>query len=313
MACPARPFFTLMQCKSPITIKTKRYRDQLIYGEFMQVPCGKCLICQANRRQEIATRLQVEADKAVTTWFVTLTYEDEYLTYGYLVDEDTGEELYLPILNKKELQNYFKKVRINLTRKLGSDVFAEWNALHPLKYFACGEYGPSGHRPHYHFVFLNLPPAVDPIFFSDMWQKGSVTCRQGELNAYAYCGKYMIKHSNMPSYFKTWIIQSNGMGKSYIDENTIKWHTSDLRNRNYIRINGHKVAMPRYIKQKLYSVDDLIKLKYIHNKNLQNGEYEKFERARSLRGFVRYDRAVMDNLNYRIMMNFNNSLKYDSK
>lgn len=278
----------------------------------MQVPCGKCLICQANRRQEIATRLQVEADKAISTWFVTLTYSDENLPYGYLIDEDTGEELYLPVLDKKELQNYFKKLRMNITRKLGKDTFKEWNDNYPLKYFACGEYGPTGHRPHYHFVFLNLPPKIDPIIFNDLWQKGSTTCRHGELNAYAYCGKYMIKHDNMPSYFKTWIIQSNGMGKSYIDDNTIKWHSSDLRNRNYIRLNGHKVAMPRYIKQKLYNDDQLIRLKYIHVKNVEEGKYDRYERSRSLRGFIRYDRALNDNLNYRIMSNFLNSLKYDS-
>lgn len=66
--------------------------------------------------------------------FVTLTYAPEHVPQ--LVDTSSGEVSLS--LNKKHLQNWFKRIRRNFQiKKIKAD----------FKYFACGEYGPRTLRP----------------------------------------------------------------------------------------------------------------------------------------------------------------------
>ena len=63
--------------------------------------------------------------------FITLTYNNNNLPkYKSLV--------------KKELQDFFKRLR----KKYGEGI----------RYYACGEYGPKGKRPHYHAIIFGWKP-----------------------------------------------------------------------------------------------------------------------------------------------------------
>lgn len=106
---------------------------------FMAVPCGKCLLCRDKKSQDWGLRATCESLYSKTLpLFVTLTYNDvTYPAYG---------------LDKVAVQNFFKRLRINLER-LNYDCSG-------LRYFACGEYGSHpnyGHRAHYHLVLWNFP------------------------------------------------------------------------------------------------------------------------------------------------------------
>ena len=305
-----------MQCLKPIYVHLTKESDKLLFGtDMIPVPCGKCLICKSNRRQEFATRLQVEADSAKSTWFGTLTYSDDYLPYGDLVEEDTGEVFHVPVLRKSDIQHYFMRLRTRLWRKYGKSVYKEFN----LKYFAVGEYGSNPvdlvtFRPHWHFVLLNLPDD-DINLLDECWQDdegnffGTVEFRPGELNAFAYCGKYMLKPPNLPSYYKGVLLSSKGIGLGYLTESRIKWHKADLKNRRYIRINGYKVNMPRYLRNKIY--DDREKricLKYFAD-DLKNHNLYYINDELSVHGAVVEQYYLQKQRERRILINFKNSLR----
>lgn len=106
-----------MQCTSPIRIRN---------GTF---PCGKCLSCRIAKSREWSARLVHELGAWSDALFVTLTYDDEHLP------ENRS-------LVKSDLQKFFKRLRKNYKK--------------PLRYFACGEYGDTTMRPHYHAIIYGI-------------------------------------------------------------------------------------------------------------------------------------------------------------
>ena len=90
--------------------------------------CGQCLPCRINRRRVWTTRLVVESLVSVKTLFVTLTYSDD------TVPTDGSVEV-------RELQLYLKRVRRGMSPR-------------KFRYFAVGEYGDVGMRPHYHALLF---------------------------------------------------------------------------------------------------------------------------------------------------------------
>jgi len=73
-----------------------------------------------------------------------------------------------------------------------------------------------------------------------------------------YTLKYMQKESKVPIHKnddrqKEFQLMSKGLGKSYLTDRMIKWHKSDLEKRMYVPIiDGRKIPMPRYYKDKIY-------------------------------------------------------------
>lgn len=133
-----------MRCLKPYhSQKDKRY-----------YPCGRCLTCRVQRREDWTLRMLHELPYWNKAMFVTLTYDNEHLPKdGSLSPED--------------LSNFFKLLRIRLNRDpaYGKD--------YRIKYFACGEYGPKTHRPHYHAIIFGLSYSDkhDKQMIIDCWQK----------------------------------------------------------------------------------------------------------------------------------------------
>lgn len=113
-------------------------------------PCGRCVHCRINKREEWTTRMRHEQSYWSKSAFITLTYDDEHLP------KDGG-------LDPHALTNFFKRLRINLDRTYGYHV--------PIKYFSCGEYGPKTFRPHYHAVVFGVDwtNPIDIKCISDSW------------------------------------------------------------------------------------------------------------------------------------------------
>lgn len=108
----------------------------------LELPCGKCVGCVQARASEWALRCEHEAKLWSDNWFITLTYEDGTLP-------ETGLAL-------KDLQDFWKRLR---------------KEYPGLRYFACGEYGESGARAHYHALVFNWSPEVKSRkrLHSDEW------------------------------------------------------------------------------------------------------------------------------------------------
>ena len=113
-----------MRCTSPITINDRQFN------------CGHCMACRINYKRMWSLRLIYELSTNNSASFVTLTYKEEFLPQN-------------STLVKKDLQDFFKRLRINLKR--------EYHEFTPkIKYYACGEYGDDKQRPHYHAIIYGL-------------------------------------------------------------------------------------------------------------------------------------------------------------
>lgn len=242
-------------------------------GEEIPVPCGRCYDCKNRKVREWAFRL-LEEDKVSTyAHFVTLTYNTHHVP---LIKGNSHPMT----LDPKDLTNYFKRLRKNITNHVNS---ITENLREPkIKYYAVGEYGTKSGRPHYHFICFNNP---FPDLFVDSWRLnnqpiGTVYIGDVKQESILYTLKYISKpgkvpiHANdkrVPEFSRT----SNGIGLSYIakgtkritriDPNTgqkyqeteiilkpeiKRWHTDDL-SRNYVYQGKFKVPLSRYYREKL--------------------------------------------------------------
>lgn len=171
--------------------------------------------------------------------FITLTYNQENLP-------PRG-------LRKKDLQNFFKRLRKLVT---------------PLRYFACGEYGEDQtktKRPHYHAIvyglakheFINLPQLKPPywddraekwLYSFAVWPFGYTDVGHVEEDSIRYVAGYIDKkwmagdqksteYMGPPPPFQT---QSQGIGKEYWLE-----HYHEFLEDGF-KFRGKPQAIPRY-------------------------------------------------------------------
>lgn len=115
--------------------------------EYINIPCGHCIGCRLKYSRIWADRCMAEASYYDNNIFLTLTYNDRYLPLPLEnIDYDSGEYLgtFSPVhpLVKRDVQLFIKRLRKALP-------------VQEIRYFLCGEYGPSTMRPHYHLLLFN--------------------------------------------------------------------------------------------------------------------------------------------------------------
>jgi len=98
-----------------------------IDGTRLEIPCGGCIGCRLDRAAEWQTRLIHESKMHPLNCFLTCTYDDKHLPRD-------GS------LNKKHFQDFLKRLRKHTNGG--------------IRFFACGEYGDSTRRPHYHAIIF---------------------------------------------------------------------------------------------------------------------------------------------------------------
>jgi hypothetical protein len=204
---------------------------------YMPFPCGKCPACVRRRVSGWAFRLNKQSEQSNSAHFVTLTYNDEHIK-----KTKNGFET----LVKKDVQDFFKRLR-KLTKQ-------------KISYYAVGEYGDTGERPHYHIILFNANPKI----VENAWKLNDITLGNvhfGDVGdaSVGYTLKYISKDKKIPQFNgddrqKEFALMSKGLGAGYLTENMIKWHTKgNIENKVYLPLkDGKKAAMPRYYKDKLY-------------------------------------------------------------
>jgi hypothetical protein len=103
----------------------------------LYVPCGKCIACRIARTREWTVRIMHEMSCHDNAVFATLTYDDDHLPPDRSISKD-------------ELQRFIKRLR----KELGD---------RKIRYFACGEYGETTNRPHYHAIIFGLGLTEDTL------------------------------------------------------------------------------------------------------------------------------------------------------
>lgn len=99
----------------------------LIEGSALVLPCGQCIGCRTGKAKEWAIRCAHEAAMADRSCFITLTYAPEHVPQSGSV-------------SKRDWQLFMMRLR----KQFGAGI----------RFFACGEYGEDGGRPHYHAVLF---------------------------------------------------------------------------------------------------------------------------------------------------------------
>lgn len=193
-----------------IYMDSTRLRYPLYYClDSMHLPCGQCTGCRIDKSREWANRMVMEASYHPTNCFLTLTYDDEhvpisnYESYDQDGEFDSDNPVYT--LYKKDLQNFFKRLRkeISVIDPISGKVTEESK----IRYYACGEYGTSTLRPHYHVIVFNwFPPDAklynhDPRGYdfytseilSRVWPYGFHLVTFVTWETCAYCARYVTK------------------------------------------------------------------------------------------------------------------------
>ena len=239
-----------------------------VISDYIEIPCGKCIGCRLQQSREWATRIMLESQDHDENWFVTLTYDDEHIPeidFAKSVDEDTGELLdigTLQTLCKRDLQLFNKRLR-----KYFSD--------DKIRFFACGEYGESSARPHYHSIyfglhvkdlkFFKMSRLGDKYYISDtithLWGKGHVLLAPLTWESAAYVARYVTKKftGDMAKYWYddigltppfTVMSRRPGIASNYFDLNAddlLKFDGGVISTKNGAKIYPN----PRYFKKKL--------------------------------------------------------------
>lgn len=229
---------TMAQCKYPVLIKNPNPAKVGDYA-YTKVPCGKCMICKQNHSRQWIFRLKQELKISASAFFCTFTYMDDALMYS-----ESG----IPTLNKKDFQNFIKKLR-------------KENPKEKIRYFACGEYGVKSKRPHYHAIIFNsYKEHIEKTWNMGITHIGTVTD-----DSIAYNTKYIMKPNEEwqdqfkddKSFQKEFVLMSKGIGKNYLENKEIvRRHKSRLTENFVTDEKGFRYPIPRYYKDKIFNDDE---------------------------------------------------------
>lgn len=282
----------------------RREKNKLLmqarYRRIQEIPCGQCVECRLNYSRQWATRAMLEKKywPENQCWFLTLTYSDEYLPINSAVDTETGEIVTGASLQKKDMQDFWKRVREhwNLYNKTDKEGNIE---KYGLKYLNAGEYGHENYRPHYHALVYGLPlnpmkikkignnDQGDAYFESfeldELWGKGFVTVGQMTWQSAAYVARYTLKKAyggnndillamgKKPEF----VSMSQGFAKRYFDEHKeLIYHSDTVPVLN--TKTGEFVKPPKNFDRMLKEIDSEIyyKVKRAREKQKNQGERE---------------------------------------
>lgn len=205
-----------MKCFNPFLTHDK-------LGFIVAVPCGRCLACQSNRRQQWFTRLKFECENYINNCcFITLTYDDDHIPSDCM-------------LHYSDVQLFWKRLRKELKK--------------PIKYFCCGEYGEHTFRPHYHAIVFGVDSLALSSVLNEKWDKGFVSLAPVNDARLKYTVKYILKQDDFkrsfPNYVKPFIRCSQGLGLS-----TYLKHEQRYFDLDAFKVDGHYSSFPRYFKNK---------------------------------------------------------------
>lgn len=211
---------------------------------YIQVPCGKCILCKDRKAREYQFRSEVEASISDTeVLFLTLTYDNEHLPEKGLL--------------KRDVQLFLKRLRINLTND---------GVKHNIRYLCVGEYGKNTHRPHYHLELYNFPrytvnlrtlPQVND-YITKAWQNGFIYLVPAEKGCTKYITKYMVKECKVPDgknpTFMTSSRKNGGIGSHYYKENKINYINNPQEYRCIVNNRGKlfSTTLGQYGKRIIY-------------------------------------------------------------
>lgn len=234
----------------PITFdSTEAYLDRPI-----EVPCGKCIGCKLEKSRQWAMRAAHEASLYEDNSYITLTFNEKHYPKDHSV-------------HKKTFQDFMKRYRKEIRKH---------DPNRKIRYLACGEYGASKRRPHYHAIIFNWRDPKEylwtikrgfPLYRSPVlekaWQFGHSIVGDVTFESAAYVARYVTKKITGDKADKEYELLDRETGEiiriepefalmSRGDKETrgigFRWYQKYKQDteKEYITINGMKVAIPDY-------------------------------------------------------------------
>lgn len=279
-----------MTCYRPVPARRSDNGSVMIHPPLgtsdMSVPCGFCIGCVLERRQQWSLRARHEASCWDHNCFLTLTYDDEKKGldwHGSLVPEHP--RLFLRYLR----------------RELSGVQNAPGTTRKPIRFFGCGEYGSQRQRAHYHLLLFNvrLPDherygerTYTSKLVSKLWKYGSHLVGDVTPASASYVAGYSLKkvqaiyrdsayrvvNYDTGEYFdrqREFTMCSNrpGIGQFWFDK-----YKSELRH-GYCVTEGREVSVPRFYDKKLRSDAPAIHEEMSFNKLQRSQSFDPADRT----------------------------------
>lgn len=222
----------MAKCMYPYYVDRKIFFNQS--DRKVPVPCGKCPDCLKRRVASWSQRLEVEQLRWERSYFLTLTYNTDHVpisSNGFMT------------LSGDHMTLFLKRVRFYGGK---------------LCYYYCGEYGTHGKRPHYHCIMFSNTVTQSDILKS--WPYGAVYFGKVEPASVRYTVQYYDKGDWRPVHgrddrMKEYSRMSNGIGKSFMTDHMSRHMLANPQNGYIYNSQGHKIAIPRYYKKRLYDAN----------------------------------------------------------
>lgn len=208
--------------------------------------------------------------------FITLTYSDDNIRWSARTGEQT--------LFKRDLQLFLKRLRKHFEPT-------------KIRFFACGEYGDTTARPHYHAILFGcdfddkvLYKVLDVgcLYTSEsltkLWSLGHVVIADVTFDTCAYVARYVLKKQNgelgkekyegiQPEFVN--MSRRPGIGKEFYDRYKSDMYPYDevvILDRDKTRV----LRPPRYY-DKLYDIDEPETLAAIKSKRMEKAKRKEQE------------------------------------
>jgi hypothetical protein len=220
----------------------------------VQLPCGQCIGCRLAHSKMWAIRCVHESKMHECNSYLTLTYNDDSIPWSSVTGEQT--------LVKKHLQDFMKRLRKHLEK---FDI--------QVRFFACGEYGETTHRPHYHVILFgyDFPDKVfhtiskdgNPYYVSPtlekIWSHGQCLVANVTYETCAYVARYVTKKITgeaakdvyegiQPEFVN--MSRRPGIAKEWFDK-----YYKDVYPYDEVVIDGRKLRPPRYYDSKYEEIN----------------------------------------------------------
>lgn len=192
-------------------------------------------------------------------------------------------------LVKADLQQFFRKLR-------------KFLSPNRVRYYACGEYGDRGFRPHYHAIIFNYWPSdakeVTTPFNSTLkkkyslygsekleqiWGKGFIMVGQVNFNTAAYTASYVTKKiQGDDTYVKAYYFQripefalmskKPGIGSAFYEK-----YTKEIHDTGKIISNRKEISIPLYYKRKIVETAPEVAARIKWENYVKKQSYERLE------------------------------------
>ncbi|QCQ84607.1 replication initiator protein [Blackfly microvirus SF02] len=179
-----------MACYHPIPARSSSSGPWTLHPELgtedAKIPCGKCLGCRTDNQTDWVKRCVHEAGNWKYNRFITLTYDDDHLPSE---------------LQPKHLTDFWKRLRYECSRD--DAILSDRSA--PIRYLACGEYGDTTYRPHYHACIFNCAfkderqyskTLSESATLAAIWSHGAAKLAPFTPATAGYVAAYITKHGH---------------------------------------------------------------------------------------------------------------------